>query len=227
MLTLTRDISFQSPQVVCRHHQPQPSEWTGHWRQCNDNNVKMSICSNARWRQTDRHATSLFNVFLEAGPSPNGAVIYLSMWSVLRGEERKDGRGFALPEGAGLLLRDRKYNWAALTPGYSTNQTFLPPSLSHPPTLLADIVEQMRQCWPFRPWAETIPNKTCHLCLQWHLFDRRIFFILSLPPAFYSVSASLCGLSCNTGNLNAAWLGLPVTTAVQGKWLCCEGQATC
>lgn len=59
-------------------------------------------------------------------------------------------------------------------------------SLPHPPTLLADIAEEMRQCWPFRPWAGTIPNKTCHLCLQWHLFDRRRFF---LPP---SLSPLLC-----------------------------------
>lgn len=103
-------------------------------------------------------------------------------------------------------------------------------SLPHPPTVLADIAEEMRQCWPFRPWAGTIPNKTCHLCLQWHLFDRRRF---SLPPSLpqpsplHSASVFLFGLSCNAGNLNAAWLVLPMTTAVQGKWLCCEGQATC
>ena len=102
-------------------------------------------------------------------------------------------------------------------------------SLPNPPTLLADISEERRQCWPFRPWAETTPNKTCHLCLQWHLFDRRRFFFLPSPRPFplHSAAAFLFGLSCNSGNLNAAWLGLPTTTAVRGKWLCCEGQATC
>lgn len=101
--------------------------------------------------------------------------------------------------------------------------------LSHPPTLLADIAEEMRQCWPFRPRAGTTPNKTCHLCLQWHLFDRWRFFFLPSPKPFPlpSASASLVGLSSNAGNLNAAWLGPPMTTAVQRKWLCCEGQATC
>lgn len=63
------------------------------------------------------------------GQAPAGCHLFIC--SVLRGKERREGRGFALPEGAGPLLRDRKYNWAALTLGYGTNQTFLPPPLAH------------------------------------------------------------------------------------------------
>lgn len=92
---------------------------------------KMSICRNSRWRQMDRQASSLCNAFWKTGPSPSGVVIYLSICSVLRGEEWGDGRGFPLPEGAGRLLRDRKYNWVAFTLGYGTNQTFLPLSPTH------------------------------------------------------------------------------------------------
>lgn len=55
-------------------------------------------------------------------------------------------------------------------------------------------------------------------------------FLHSLPSAIafaFCRCLSLSGLSRNAGNLIAAWLGLHMTTAVQGKWLCCEGQATC
>lgn len=93
---------------------------------------------------------------------PHRAVSYLSICSVLRGEER----GFARPEGADPLLEDGNYNWVALTLGYGTNQTFLLPWLTHPWYL------QLRR-WSkdglFRPWAGATANRTSRLCLQGHL----------------------------------------------------------
>lgn len=66
------------------------------------------------------------------------------------------------------------------------------PSISHPPTLLPDIAEEMRQHWPFRPQAGTTPNKTCHLCLLWHLLDWRSFFSSSPPPAPPAFPSAFC-----------------------------------
>lgn len=141
---------------------------------------KMSICCNARWRQTDRLAANLCNVFWEAGPSPSGAVIYLSYLQCIErwGEER--WHRLSRPEGTGLLLRDRKYNWAALTRGSGTNQTFLAPSFSHPHGSQTQLREAVLA---FQALSRDNQNKTCHLCLQWHLFDRGRFFFPSSPQA--------------------------------------------
>lgn len=81
----------------------------------------MSLRGNARWNgQADR--------LRHSGPGPHGAVSYLSICGVLRGEERSiaDQRGLT-PSGG-----DGNYNWLALTLGYGTNQTLLLPRLALP-----------------------------------------------------------------------------------------------
>lgn len=171
-------------------------------------------------------AGSLHGVFREARPSPGGAVIYLSMWSVLRGGGEARWQRLHSTRGAWLVLGGIGNIIGLLSPlAVAPIRHFLPPPL--PPSWLSDIAEEMRQCWPFGPRAGTNPNKTCHLCLQWHLFDWRSIFLPSLP-----LSSSLCiPLPCLPQRWKperfVARSRLSAASAVCGGRLCCEGRATC
>lgn len=153
---------------------------------------KMSICSNARWRQTDRLAASLCNVFWAAGPSLSGAVIYLSICSVLRGEERREmaeaslyQRGLARSWGIGNIIG--LLSLLAMAP---IRHFSLPLS----PTPVA-----CRHSWgdeavlAFQALSRDNPKQDLSLVLTVAFIWSEEVFLLSLPPALplHSATASL------------------------------------
>lgn len=141
---------------------------------------KMSICSNARWRQTDRQASSLCYAFWRTGPSPSGVVIYLSICSVLRGEERRDGRSSLYQRKLAGSWGIGNNNWVALTLGYGTNQTFLPFSPTH---------AACRHSWgdeavlAFQALNRDDPKQDLSLVLTVAFIWSEEVFLPSLPPS--------------------------------------------
>lgn len=184
MLTLTRDISFQFLQVLCSHHQPQLSEWKGHRDDATIIMWKMSICCNTRWRKMDRQAANLCNAFWEARPSPDGTVIYLFCLQCLErwGEER--WHRHSLPEGLA-------HSWGIANIIGLLSLAVLAPIrhffLLRPPTWLQTALRS-RGSAGLHPLSRDSPNKTCHLCLWWHLFDRERFFF---PSSFQLIPTML------------------------------------
>lgn len=166
-------------------------------------------------------------------------VIYLS--AERRKEERGGGRtvpGLSLPEGAMRLMKDRKYNWAFLTPGYRADSddssasllsSFLP--LSSPLTHGARRSRLRRGGVHGLSASAQGLSQTRHVTCAYcgiHLIRLDFPAFLSFPPStLYSEYASLRGLSCAraAGELTDCGLAWCVCVRVRVcerpmTWLC-------